>query len=154
MGEPDIQTQFKNVFEGLGNVGDEYEIQLKEGATPHSLYTARNVLIPLHGKVQEELQCMEAMGVIEKVSMPTPWCTGMMVVPKRSAAVRICMDLKPLNENVLREVHPIPKVDETLAQLAGGKLFSKLYANSGFRQIPLAESSKLHTTFISLFGRF
>ena len=34
--------------------------------------------------------------------------------------------------NVLREVHPIPKVDETLAQLSGATLFSKLDANSGF----------------------
>ena len=46
-------------------------------------------------------------------------CAGMVVVPKKSGAVRICVDLKPLNENVLREAHPIPKVDETLAQLTG-----------------------------------
>ena len=40
-----------------------------------------------------------------------------MVVPKRSGVVRICVDLKPLNQSVLREVHLIPKVDKTLAQL-------------------------------------
>ena len=43
----------------------------------------------------------------------------MVVVLKQSEAVRICVELKPLNHNVLREVHPIPKVDETLAQLSG-----------------------------------
>jgi len=59
--------------------------------------------------------------------------------PKKSGAIRICVDLKKLNESVLREVHPMPKVDETLALLAGATIFSKLDANSGFRQIPLAK---------------
>ena len=64
----------------------------------------------------------------------TPWCAGMVVFPKKNGKVRICVDLKPLNYSVLREVHPLPKVDETLAQQ---KIFSKLDANSGFWQIPV-----------------
>ena len=97
---------------------------------------------------------MESMGVISKVDEPTPWCAGMVVVLKTNGKVRICVDLKPLNENVLREVHPLPKVDETLAQLAGAKVFTKLDANSGFWQIPLAESSRLLTSFITPIGRY
>ena len=92
--------------------------------------------------------------MISQVDVPTPWCAGMVVVPKKSGAVRICVDLKPLNQNVLREVHPLPKVDDTLAQLSGAKLFSKLDANSGFWQIPLAPASRLLTTFITPFGRY
>ena len=44
-----------------------------------------------------------------------------------------------LSDNVLYEVHPIPKVDETLAQLAGATVFSKLDAKSEFWQIPLSK---------------
>ena len=55
----------------------------------------------------------------------------MVVVPKKSGAIRICVDFHPLNEVVLREVHPLPTVDETLAQLAGATVFSKLDANHG-----------------------
>ena len=76
------------------------------------------------------------------------------MVPKRSGETRICMDLKPLNLNVLREVHPLPAVDETLAQLAGAAVFSKLDTNSGFWQIPLAATSRHLTTFITPFGRY
>ena len=82
------------------------------------------------------------------------WCAGMVVVPKKSGEVRICVDLKPLNSNVLREVHPLPAVDETLAQLAGAVVFSKLDANSGFWQVPLAATSRHLTTFITPFGRY
>ena len=97
---------------------------------------------------------MEAMGVISKVDEPTPWCAGMVVVPKKGGAIRICIDLKPLNGNVLREVHPLPRVDETLAQLSGAKVFGKLDANSGFWQIPLAKQSRHLTTFITPFGQY
>ena len=88
------------------------------------------------------------------MSQPTEWCAGMVVVPKRSGALRICVDLKPLNENVLREVYPIPTVTNTLAHLAGAQRFSKIDANSGFWQIPLAPETRLLTTFLTPFGRY
>ena len=91
---------------------------------------------------------MEAMGIISKVDEPTQWSAGMVVVPKKSRSVRICVDLKPLNASVLREVHSLPKVDENLVQLSRGQLFSKWDANSGFWQIPLAKSSRLLATFL------
>ena len=117
----------------------EYEIKLKPDAKPYSLFTARKIPIPLRDMVHNELKQMEASGVISKVDQPTAW---------------ICVDLKPLNENVLREVYPMPHVDETLAFLAGAKVFSKLDANSGFWQVPLAESCRHLTTFIMPFGRY
>ena len=78
----------------------------------------------------------------------------MVVVPKPLGAVHICVDMNPLNENVLREVHPMPEVDTTLAQLTGITIFSKLDANSGFWQILLAKESRLLTTFITPYGQF
>ena len=127
---------------------------MREGLCPYALFTPRNVPIPLRTKVKEELDRMEELGVIAKVTEPTPWCAGMVVVPKKSGSVRICVDLKPLNEGVLRETYPIPPVDDTLAQLAGAAVFSKVDANSGFWQIPLADDSQLLTTFITPHGRY
>ena len=78
----------------------------------------------------------------------------MVVIPKKSGNVRICVDLKPLSDRVLQETYPIPSFDDSLARLAGASIFSKVDANSGFWQIPLAEDSRLLTTFITPFGRF
>ena len=105
--EPYIHTKFPKLFQGLGNLGDPFEIKLKPGATPFSLFTPRCVPLPLR-EVAEELERMETMGVMSKVDVPTPWCAGMVVAPKKSGAIRICVDLKPLNQSVLREVHPPP----------------------------------------------
>ena len=131
----------------------EYTTKLKPDNRPFALSTPRNIPLPLLTKVQAELQRMQRLGVISPVREHTPWCAAMVVVPKDSGAARICVDLKPLNESVLREVYPMPKVDTTLAQLSGAKLFSKLDANSGFWQISLSEESKLLTTFITPFQK-
>ena len=108
--------------------------------------------IPLRKKVEKNLDRMQSMGVISPVDSPSPWCAGMVVAPKPSEDVRICVDLKSLNQNVLREYHPLPNVEETLAQLAKAMKFSKLNANSGFWQIPFAKKPRPLTTFIIPFG--
>ena len=112
----DIKKHFSHLFQGLGSLGDEYEIHLKEEAKPVSLHTARNIPLPLRSKVQQELKRMESMGVISPVTEPSPWCSGMVVVPKPSGQVRICVDLKKLNECVQREFHPLPHVEEILRE--------------------------------------
>ena len=78
----------------------------------------------------------------------------MVVVPKQGGAVRVCVDLKGLNENVLRETHLIPGVNDTLAQLTGATVFSKVDANSGVWQILLSEDSRLLTSFITPHRRY
>ena len=120
------------VFMGLETMKGEYTIKLEANAKPHAIYVARNVPIPLREKVKSELTRMENLGVISQVDEPAPWCSGMVVVLKNNGSVRICVDLKPLNQSVMRETHPIPRVDEILAQMAGATYFIKLDANSGF----------------------
>ena len=48
---------------------------------------------------------MKSLGVISKVNTPTPWCAGMVVAPKPNGAIRICVDLKPLNGSVKSHLH-------------------------------------------------
>ncbi len=64
------------------------------------------------------------------------------------------MDFTQLSKAVRREIHPLPVVEHTLAQLHGAVVMSKLDGNSGFWQIPLSPASSALTTFLSPFGRF
>jgi len=68
-----IHARYPTLFKGLGTLGDDYTIKIS--ATPYSLRTPRNVAIPLRGRAPPH-------GVISKVNASTPWCEGMMVVPK------------------------------------------------------------------------
>ena len=149
-----VKQQYPKLCEGLGLVKRPYSIKLKTDAVPFSLHTPRRVPLPLMGKVKEELNRMEKMGVITKIEEPTDWCAGMVVVPKKSGDVRICVDFTQMNEAVCREKFILPSVEHTLGMLAGATIFSKLDANAGFWQIPITSESAKYTTFITPFGRY
>ena len=119
-----VVEEFPELFKGLGKLKDSYKIKLQDGVTPFALSTPRRVPIPLLPKVKKELQRMERMGVITRIDEPTEWCAGMVVVPKPSGKVRICVDLTKLNESVCRERHILPSVEQTLAQIGGAKHLS------------------------------
>lgn len=149
-----IETQYADLFKGLGKMPGEYTIVLKEGAIPFVLTVPRKIPIPLEGRVKALLQRMEKDRIISRVREPTDWVAPMVIAPKVGGGIRLCVDLSRLNSAVKRNHHPIPAVEETLAKIAGGKIFSKLDANSGFHQVPLSQESKPLTTFITPWGRF
>ena len=83
----DMKRQFIKLFSGLGTQGEEYKIRLKEDAKPHTLHTPEN---HYHSEVffRKELDCMEKMGKSESAYLPH----GLVVIPKKSGAARICVD--------------------------------------------------------------
>ena len=149
-----LKENYPKLCTGLGEMRQPYAIKLRPGAEPFALKTPRRIPLPLMDKVKQELVRMEQLEVIKRIEEPTDWCAGIVVVPKKTGAVRICVDLTKLNESVRREKFILPSVEETLGMLAGAKLFSKLDANMGFWQIPLTADSAKLTTFITPFGRY
>ena len=149
-----VKSQYPELFAGVGSFGSEHTIRLVDNAQPYSLPTPRRISLPMEAKVIEELQALEQSGVIRKVTEPTDWCAGMVVVPKPNGNVRICGDFTRLNQAIRRERHIMPTTDHLLARLGTAKVFSKLDANKGFHQIPLSLESQLLTTFITPIGRF
>ncbi len=152
--EERFKNKFPKVFTGLGKLEGNYCIRLKADAVPYTLTTPRRVPIPLENKIKEELERMERMGVISRIEQPTEWCAGMVPVVKPNGQIRICVDLTKLNEAVCRERHILPSVEQSLAQLNGATIFTKLDAQSGFWQIPLVKECRELTTFITPFGQF
>ena len=129
-------------------------IKLKPNAQPYSLNTPRRVPFPLMPKVDEELKRMQSMGIITEVTEATEWCAPMVPVVKKNGNVRICVDLKRLNQAVKRERFILPTLDDITPKLAGAGVFSSLDASSGFWQIPLDPKCVKLTTFITPRGRF
>ncbi len=110
----------ENVFGSLGlmDLTEPVKIMLKSTAEPYSAHVARRVPSMLTN-VKQELDRMERLGVIEEVFEPTPWCAPMVPVTKRNGEIRICVDLKRLNEAVIREKYVLPTLDEITSKLAG-----------------------------------
>ncbi|UYV79612.1 hypothetical protein LAZ67_18000031, partial [Cordylochernes scorpioides] len=146
--------EFPEVFEGLGQIGNPYEIKLKPGAKSYAVHTPRRVPIPLMEKLKTRLEELERAGIIAQANVATEWCAPTVIAGKPNGDIRLCVDLSRLNEHVQREVHPMPVVEHMLGQLGEARFFSKLDANSGFHQIPLSPDCQHLTTFITPFGRY
>ena len=144
-----VEDEYPQLFTGLGEMSQPYNIVLEPEAKPYAISSPRRIALPLLPKVKEELDKLQDLGVIKPVTEPTDWCAPIVVVPKASGSVRICVDYTQLNKNVQREQYILPSVDEILGQLSGATVFSKLDANSGFHQVPLTEQSQLLTSFIT-----
>lgn len=152
--EQDWRGEFPQLFIGLGQVGNTYRIRLKDDARPYAVACPRKLAVPLQHRVKEELDNLQSIGVIKPVVTPSDWCAPIVVVPKSSGKIRLCVDFTKLNEAVKRENFPLPSTDQLLAQLGGATVFTKLDCNQGFHQIPLDAESQELTTFITPFGRF
>ena len=94
---------------------------------------------------------MEQLGVISRVSEPTEWCAGMVVVPKPNNTVRICVVRLTSTRVSVEASTPCRRTDSGSTGRCPS-LLSKLDANYGFWQIPLSQESALLTTFIPPFG--
>ena len=81
----------------------EYTIQLEQGTKPFALTVPRRVAIPLMQPVKDELARMETLGVITRVSEPTDWCAGMVIVLKGNGSSHLCGSHLPQQECQIRE---------------------------------------------------
>ncbi|XP_062541275.1 uncharacterized protein K02A2.6-like [Armigeres subalbatus] len=114
----------------------------------------RRVPIPIEAAVNSKLEQLLVRDIIEVKKGPASWVSPLVVVGKASGEPRICLDLRRVNQAVVREHFPMPVVDEYLARLGKGKIWSKLDIREAFHQVELSEESRDATTFITNRGLF
>lgn len=148
-----IVNEYKDVFVGLGKFPGQIEIKLKPNAEP-KVFPPRRIPLSLHDNLKKTLDGIEKQGIVSKVSEPTEWVQNLVIVEKPNGNLRLCLDPREMNKNIMREHYLIPKAEEILNRLSGKKVFSVLDMKEGFWHIRLSESSSLLTTFNTPFGRY
>ena len=142
-----LKAKYPHVFNGLGKLKTfQLKLHVDESVTPVS-QAIRRIPFSRKQKVVDKLEELEALGVIEKVNGPTSWINPLVVVEKPNGDVRICLDMRQANRAILREKHPVPTIEETLQEMSGAKIFSKLDLNMAFHQVELTPESRDITTF-------
>ena len=137
-----IADSFPKIFDSeLGKIKDvKIKLHIDENVRPVSQRTRR---VPLHIRksVEEELERLEKMDIIEKVSgNATPWVSPIVTVPKQQGGVRVCVDMREANKAIEGETHPMPTIDDLIADLNESKVFSKLDLTKASHQLELGIS--------------
>ena len=92
--------------------------------------------------------------IIEPVERPTPRISPVVVVPKSSGEMLLCLDMRRANKAITRERFPIPTLDEVVQAIHGANVLSKLDLKEGCHQFELEERSREITTFSTNKGLF
>ena len=72
----EIMAAFPSVFDGQvkSMEGEEFHIELVDGAQPFCVHTPRTIPFAYREKLQDELALLQSHGIIAPVTTPTEWC--------------------------------------------------------------------------------
>jgi hypothetical protein len=148
-------NDFPQVFDGkLGSLpGPKVHLSMEADSKP-VIRPPRTHPEAMRVKVKEELDRMEHAGILQRIDKPTDWVNQMSVAEKKSGAIRICLDPRPLNLVMKCEHYRLPVLDDILPQLIGSKVFSVCDLEQGYLHCELDEESSLLTTMATPFGRY
>ncbi|UYV70530.1 K02A2.6-like [Cordylochernes scorpioides] len=90
--------------------------------------------------IKEQIDEMLRDGIIRPSS--SPW------------SFLFCVDYRKLNDVTVKDVYPIPRIDEVLDTLQGSKYFSAIDLKSGYWQVEVEEKDKEKTAFTTAHGLY
>ncbi|CAM4589164.1 unnamed protein product [Lepidochelys olivacea] len=102
--------------------------------------------------IEREIQDMLQMGVIRPSE--SAWASPVVLVPKPDGEIGFCVDYRKLNAVTRPDNYPMPRTDELLEKLGRAQFISTLDLTKGYWQVPLDESAKERSAFITHLGLY
>jgi hypothetical protein len=97
-------------------MGFEHTIELEEGAKPMISTPYRNPKKFKH-EIEKAIKELLEMGYIRPSS--SPFASSVVLVKKKDSTMRMCIDYRASNKKTIKNMYPIPKINELLDELHG-----------------------------------
>ncbi|XP_064462728.1 uncharacterized protein LOC135373461 [Ornithodoros turicata] len=95
---------------------------------------------------------LEEAGIVKESN--SEFASPILLVTKKTGEKRLCVDLRALNRITKKESYPLPLIDDQLDRLHDKKYFTTLDLASGYYQVPITESSRSKTAFVTPDGHY
>ena len=115
-------------------------------------FKLRRLPLAVRDEVSQELQKLLENDIIERIEA-SEWISPIVVSRKKNGQIRLCVDLRGPNSQLVTEVHPLPTIDELHTRLRG-TVFSQIDLRSAYHQLMLEPASRPVTAFITHDGLF
>lgn len=73
---------------------------------------------------------------------------------KKDSSIRLCVDLRKVNDLTIKDSFPLPRIDDCLDALRGNTWYSTIDLASGYHQLSVHPSDKCKTAFVTNKGLF
>ena len=145
--------EFRDTWEKpkYGSVNYTAKFNLRPGAKPFKS-TLRHYEVEMLEELKKQVDHQLDLGVIRESK--SEWAAAPHFVKKKTGEWRCVLDYRRLNNELLSDSYPIPRVWDNLRRAAGRKLYTTVDMNAGFWNVPIEEGCKHLTAFVTPFGTF
>ncbi|GBG88723.1 hypothetical protein CBR_g48253 [Chara braunii] len=84
----------------------------------------------------------------------SPYGAPVLFIRKKNKDLRLCIDFRKLNAQIVKNAGPLPRIDDLLEWLGGATYFLKLDLKSGYHQIEIQPQDRYKTAFKTRYGHF
>ena len=77
----------------------------------------------------------------------SPWASPVVLVCKKDGSLQFCIDLRKLNNQTIKDLQSLPRIEDSLDCLDGATIFTSLDLQSGYWQVELTGASRTLTAF-------
>ena len=105
----------------------------------------RRVPVHMEDEVDRQIEDMLQKGV--KQPSKSPWSSRVVMVEKKDGTKRFCADYRRLNDVTIKDAYPLPRIDQSLDQMAGAAWFSCVDLMSWYWQLEVEPSDREKTAF-------
>ena len=88
------------------------------------------------------------------VPSKSPYNAPSIIVAKKDIGVRMCIDYRVLNEHVLTDRHPLPRINQILEELGGAMYLTALDLLHGFYNLEINPADRWKTAFSTPDGHY
>ncbi|GFV90324.1 hypothetical protein TNCV_4380391 [Trichonephila clavipes] len=147
-----LLESFQNVFEPGGEATHILEHHINMGNSP-PISVPPYRMSPVKKEIlSKEIEDLSEKDIIEECE--SAYGAPVVLIPKPNNQFRLCIDYRKLNEVMVSDTYPLPRIDDLLQEAKHIAYISTIDLKSGYHQVNVNPADRDKTTFVCPFGTY